>query len=133
MTAAPKRVQRSRAKGWKMPEGAVYVGRPTFWGNPWTVADLMGEGLSEGEAREAAVESYAAWLRPGGETMGYPACAVVRVQIVGHVSMLRGRSLACWCALDQPCHADVLLELANAPLRCEAATARPSTPLPQPR
>jgi hypothetical protein len=27
---------------------------------------------------------------------------------------LRGKSLACWCPLDQPCHADVLLELANA-------------------
>jgi len=28
-------------------------------------------------------------------------------------SALRGKNLACWCALDQPCHADVLLELAN--------------------
>jgi hypothetical protein len=30
-------------------------------------------------------------------------------------------ALGCWCRLDQPCHADVLLELANAPLRCDAA------------
>lgn len=34
---------------------------------------------------------------------------------------LRGLSLACWCRLDQPCHADVLMELANRPLVCEAA------------
>jgi hypothetical protein len=32
---------------------------------------------------------------------------------------LRGLNLACWCALDHPCHADVLLEIANGPLRCE--------------
>jgi hypothetical protein len=31
----PRRVQRSRTKGWKMPEGAIYVGRPTKWGNPF--------------------------------------------------------------------------------------------------
>ena len=29
------------------------------------------------------------------------------------IAELRGRDLACWCPLDQPCHADVLLELAN--------------------
>jgi hypothetical protein len=27
---------------------------------------------------------------------------------------LRGKDLACWCPLDQPCHADVLLEIANS-------------------
>ena len=27
---------------------------------------------------------------------------------------LRGRDLACWCPLDEPCHADVLLAVANA-------------------
>lgn len=32
---APTRIQRKRTKGWKMPEGAIYVGRPTQWGNPW--------------------------------------------------------------------------------------------------
>lgn len=36
------------------------------------------------------------------------------------IKELRGKDLVCWCRLDQPCHADVLLELANAPLRCEA-------------
>jgi hypothetical protein len=36
-------------------------------------------------------------------------------------SALRGKNLACWCPLDQPCHADVLLEIANRPLVCEAA------------
>jgi hypothetical protein len=31
----PKRIQRQRAKGWRMPEGAIYVGRPSQWGNPF--------------------------------------------------------------------------------------------------
>jgi hypothetical protein len=35
-----RRIQRSRAKGWRMPEGAVYVGRPTLWGNPWVPCDF---------------------------------------------------------------------------------------------
>ena len=30
-----------------------------------------------------------------------------------YLAPLRGKNLACWCPLDQPCHADVLLELAN--------------------
>ena len=37
--------------------------------------------------------------------------------LVAEVERLRaevaGRDLACWCPLDSPCHADVLLELAN--------------------
>ena len=32
---SPQRIQRKRTKGWRMPEGAVYVGRPTKWGNPF--------------------------------------------------------------------------------------------------
>ena len=52
----PKRIQRSRAKGWKMPANAIYVGRPTVWGNPYVVgSELMnGETLTA----EKAVELY---------------------------------------------------------------------------
>jgi hypothetical protein len=42
---------------------------------------------------------------------GYPQ----RNRLVLLLPSLRGKNLACWCPLDQPCHADVLLELANAP------------------
>jgi len=45
----PKRIQRSRAKGWKMPANAIYVGRPTVWGNPYVV----GSQLRTGETRTA--------------------------------------------------------------------------------
>ena len=52
----PKRIQRSRAKGWKMPANTIYVGRPTVWGNPYVVgSELMnGETLTA----EKAVELY---------------------------------------------------------------------------
>ena len=30
-----RRIQRSRRKGFRMPENAIYVGRPTMWGNPF--------------------------------------------------------------------------------------------------
>ncbi|EPX82062.1 hypothetical protein Salmuc_02429 [Salipiger mucosus DSM 16094] len=34
-------------------------------------------------------------------------------EIFAMQTVLRGRDLACWCPLDRPCHADILLELAN--------------------
>ena len=85
----PKRIQRKRTKGWKMPPGAVYVGRPTIWGNPWSV---------EKYGRDEAVRMYR------DEIMH---------DLPGALTQLRGRDLACWCRLDQVCHADVLIELAN--------------------
>lgn len=30
------------------------------------------------------------------------------------LSELRGKNLACWCRMGESCHADVLLEMANA-------------------
>lgn len=81
----PVRVQRRRTAGWRMPSGAVYVGRPTRWGKPYPVSD---------HGRAATVDRYRALV------------AAVRDE-------LTGRPLACWCPLDVPCHADVLLNLAN--------------------
>ena len=40
----PKRIQRQRTAGWRMPANAVYVGRPTKWGNPWRVVGEYGRG-----------------------------------------------------------------------------------------
>ena len=91
----PKRIQRKRTKGYKMPAGSVYVGRPTIWGNPCLIVDY-------GSA-EKAVSGYRKYLRAR--------------MYFGSLTPkdLRGKDLACWCPLDQPCHADVLLEIANQP------------------
>ncbi|MBB4212343.1 uncharacterized protein DUF4326 [Rhodothalassium salexigens DSM 2132] len=88
----PQRIQRKRTKGWLMPAGAVYVGRPTRWGNPYQGADP---------------ERLARLYR---EYVARPEQAALREAARRD---LRGRDLVCWCPLDQPCHADVLLALAN--------------------
>ncbi len=87
----PKRIQRKRTKGWRMPENTVYVGRPTKWGNPFSCPENPIE----------AVERFRSTLNYGG----YLSYA--------DITELRGKDLACWCRIDQPCHADVLLKLAN--------------------
>lgn len=105
---APRRIQRQRTRGWRMPEGAIYVGRPTAWGNPWRVGDLMflewpvdqlpRVGRVMEITPEIAVALYRAAFAPDADE--------IRAELAGH-------DLACWCPLDQPCHADVLLEVAN--------------------
>jgi hypothetical protein len=89
---SPQRIQRKRTKGWRMPEGAVYVGRPTMWGNPF-FASVMGA--------DRAVEYFRQWAEGQGDYVRFAR------------RELAGKSLACWCPLDVPCHADVLLEIAN--------------------
>jgi len=96
---SPKRIQRKRTKGWRMPAGAVYVGRPTKWGNPYVVNALQDAAK--------ATDAYR-WLL----TTTYLHLDAIRPAIED-LPELTGRDLACWCPLDQPCHADVLLEIAN--------------------
>jgi hypothetical protein len=90
----PKRVQRRRTKGWRQAAGVVYVGRPSKWGNPHRIG---------AHSRAEAVSLFRADLVD--RRLAVNADDVRRE--------LRGKDLACWCPLDQPCHADVLLELAN--------------------
>lgn len=97
----PERIQRKRTKGWRMPEGAVYVGRPTKWGNPLKVIAPRDE--SGAWAWKAAVRIYRSMLRRGE----------LPVTTADVKRELRGKDLACWCNLSDPCHADVLLEVAN--------------------
>ena len=147
-----KRIQRQRTKGWRMPENAVYVGRPSLWGNPfpidgeaapWLGALLVGDGREAGR-RQAAVIAHRSWIsgepiqlppdhdRDSGGVVEFASGAQRTVgQMVDGLAVmmvnrylpplppkpdlgpLRGKDLVCWCPLDQPCHADVLLELAN--------------------
>lgn len=114
----PERIQRKRIKGWRMPPNTVYVGRPTIWGNPYSAKINP----------ETAVKRYRSLLtdRPSrrrhllllilpnnaGRGEGHIA------EMKARLPELRGKNLACWCPLDQPCHADVLLELANVEVEC---------------
>lgn len=102
----PQRIQRKRTKGWRMPEGAVYVGRPTRWGNELRadMLDLFDRPLGA----QRAVDLYRiATLRRIEDSDDGAEWADE------WLAPLHGRDLACYCSLDQPCHADVLLELAR--------------------
>lgn len=93
----PHRVRLSRAKGWRKPENTVVVSRPTKWGNPYRPGDTA-------ESRAEAVGRYEDDLRSGR----------LRVTVGDARRELAGHDLACWCSLDGPCHAEVLLRVANA-------------------
>lgn len=74
----------------KIPPNAVYVGRPSKWGNPFKIG-------RDGDRKEV-IEKFRKWI--------------TRVSFLEDVTELTGHDLVCWCA-PLPCHADILLELAN--------------------
>jgi hypothetical protein len=118
-----ERVQLSRAKGWRMPPNTVSVARPSMWGNPFYVSRFRDA--------KTCVALFAESVRGGWNPSisahvpdahcGYSEhChwhaqwrAKMNCSPWDWLSELRGKNLACWCKPDQPCHADVLLELAN--------------------
>ena len=105
----PHRIQLSRKKGWTLPENTFSVARPTMFGNPFIVSPKARPGARSGcsyicvPTVEDAVECFREMVRQSKDWQ-----EMVKRQ-------LRGKNLACWCKLGEPCHADVLLEIANAP------------------
>ena len=106
MLTKPYRVQLSRKKGWKMPENTVKVSRPSPFGNPFRVGQ---EGVVD---NEHAVRLFKLMLADYHHDIAddHELFYFTEERIRAY---LRGKNLACWCKLDQPCHADILLELAN--------------------
>jgi len=113
----PVRIQRKRTKGWRMPENTVSVTRPGKFGNPFTISDAIESGYAtEQTAGAFIVECFRDWIGPtqsGRDWWQGPESDKRRKAILDGVGSLRGKNLACFCPIDQPCHADVLLELAN--------------------
>lgn len=137
----PKRVQLRRTKDWRMPENTVKVDRRTRWGNPfnlkasehcWTAISFGHKGDPAGR-HAASVDIFRLWIA-GGRSGVVTGCGLyaekdgVQVAFAESptieaptppsteeiVRELHGKNLACWCPPDKPCHADVLLELANS-------------------
>lgn len=98
----PQRIQLSRQKGWRMPPNTVKVDRSSPWGNSYRVGDRYWNGKGWATITDAA-EAVELFRRRDART-------------IRDIARLRGKNLACWCKLGAPCHADVLLELANRPL-----------------
>lgn len=107
----PRRIQRKRTKGFKLaeatdnPNGVVYVGRPTKWGNPYKA----GESTDFVTAQPMTLADSIFWFRSEFD----PKWSANAHTNLKNLVELKGKDLACFCPLDQPCHADVLLELAN--------------------
>lgn len=89
------RVLNKHAHG--IPEGAVYIGRGSPWGNRFVIG--------RDGTRDEVCDKYEAWLaaQPG---------------LLARLSSLQGRDLVCFCA-PRRCHGDTLRRLAN-PQLCEA-------------
>jgi Domain of unknown function (DUF4326) len=96
---APRRIRLSRRRGWRKPPNTVVVARPTKWGNPFVIDAT--------HSRADVVARFRRAIEDDDRTvLGFTVDDVRRE--------LGGRDLACWCPLDEPCHADVLLEVANS-------------------
>lgn len=103
----PERIQRKRSKGWRMPANTASVCRPGPFGNMFIVSPTRKPGARSGgeyicvPTAWDAVECYREFLKE-------------RPDMVEKVKVeLRGKNLACFCRVGEPCHADVLLEVAN--------------------
>lgn len=120
----PCRIQRRRTAGWRMPADAVYIGRPSRWGNSvarldrpitWWIDDSGGKRrIDRVLTRAEAILQYRVWHGEGWDLDGWAAFGAY---VAEH---LAGKDLACWCPLPDPgepdlCHGAVLLELANKP------------------
>jgi hypothetical protein len=107
--AMPMRVQLRRVRGWRLPPNTVKVCRPGPWRNPFVVGK---HGTASG-----CVELYATMLSGCLCIDVDRACVAAQKRLMeyaaGHIGELRGKNLACWCRIGQPCHADILLRAAN--------------------
>ena len=111
----PIRIQRKRTKGWKMPENTVYVGRPTVWGNPF----LVKEGLDGWVVNSAISNRILVKDSNKGVCLGLAINLYIehisdKIFLgLAHPIDILEKNLACFCPLEQLCHADVLLSWCN--------------------
>jgi uncharacterized protein DUF4326 len=115
----PQRIQLRRTKGWRKPEGAIVVSRPSKWGNPFQVCrtrgkweveiiddlkhrHVYGSFITKLDATQQAVDLYRWHVEHGlYDPDRYD------------LTELTGKDLCCWCPLTSVCHADVLLAVSN--------------------
>ena len=120
MSEKPIRIQLRRTKGWRMPPNTIKVDRSTSLGNPYKVGDYIAKGPWSGatlKTTEQVVTFFRLWVeeaiagRALPQDNGDPAPTAEEVRRT--FERIRGKNLACWCRAGEPCHADVLLEIAN--------------------
>lgn len=122
--AVPVRVHRKRTAGWRMPPNTVSVARPGKWGNPFFIINEEGSPwITDARDPSMPVLNYdvqrllnIAETEPlGWRNARRGVVELFRQQCCDRsFAELRGKNLACWCPLDQPCHADIILQFANS-------------------
>jgi hypothetical protein len=115
-----KRIQMSRQHPWRADNpDAVIVARPSIFGNPFGESDFPPEietsrGITwKPQWHEYATDLFREWVELDTVDPADHAAQHVRLLAGLRAGLLRGRDLACWCPTWLPCHADVLLDLAN--------------------
>lgn len=110
----PKRIQQQRTKGWRKPEGAMSVARPSKWGNPFKASSCLEAGYADTAegAQKMAAEVFANFMA-GSDEFAYAGSDKLRLKMMTELHELTGKDLMCWCREGTPCHADTLLRLAN--------------------
>jgi hypothetical protein len=118
-----KRIQLSRKRGWRKPDGTVVVSRPSRWGNPFRLDGTVDIKLLSSDTLDSLVALTHLQLKWGdgqpttqGAVAAYHLALLrgqLRVTIDDVVRELSGHDLACWCKPGEPCHADVLLTIAG--------------------
>lgn len=96
----PKRVKTALYRC--LPPNTIRVARPSRFGNPFKIGE-------NDMTRSEAIASFRRWI--AGELPDYEPTR--RQRLLDSLHDLRGKNLACYCELDQECHADLLLKLAN--------------------
>lgn len=109
----PDRIRLHRKKGWRLPAGAVKVDRSTALGNPFIAGKPNHLGWGDVRDAEHAVWLYRTWLTQPQRSVLFESDR--HAETLKRLPALAGKDLACWCTAGAPCHADVLLELANRP------------------
>ena len=112
----PKRIQRKRIKGWKMPPNTVSVCRPGKFGNPFTVAACIESGYAttKESAKSLCIECFESWLEFGDSSEWFFSSGIDKRKIIlDSLHEIRGKDLACFCKEGEPCHGDVLIKIAN--------------------
>jgi hypothetical protein len=126
----PERIQLRRTAGWRKPEGAIVVARPTKWGNPWRVIkDGRWYRVRHATDDRSVGSSFVPEFAYQTATRQFHSDLVndrLAITVDDVERELAGHDLCCWCSpsrlapngssnwLGLTCHADVLLELANA-------------------
>ena len=118
------RIQRQRTKGWRSPKDWWWVGSPSIWGNPFSV-QRWGREMALRLYREAGSGSWNPGLFKELSDDDYNMAVLVRYRWLGRfraatnstprelARRYKGRSVGCWCSLEEACHGSILLEWAN--------------------